>query len=586
MLSGKHSGFPMASEVEKIYQGIRSQINAIETYSLDFIFSSQRHPYLDVKSINEGFEGEWRAMRPLLERKCLMHELASILRPEKPYDLKIVQRLRNIFLSSPPPHPLVFMDICIARILKETLGRFRKRVSPQLFLELLNLYKLRSPEFLIVINPILQIVSDRGQGLSHLIRSSACEVLVNNYESEALFIFISCATDITEEEKQTLFQSLTAFQKIYRRLLELHVGIPEKDLISLRWFGITYDELRRKREHRDSLSNLVRRFIGFLEKKDKDRGIPVGRFLVLRFNNEDILRIIRYEVSKNPALCPETPMTRFIYRQTYKIMKEFRDNYIPHEVDREVTQTLSETEAHAINTMRLVTVGKVPASVVLKGMPQGPRPVENYAILPGFMETLHRFNLEALFELHSIPPVSQHIFILLATIADNMELGRDELFHFIFYLENMLFFLQELEELGAPVKQDSAYGLIKNPYQLRSLNMIREGAYFASTGLWYQNTIPPSVIRCISPYAIPNCVGVRDRHIFSQISLVTGGFRGTPFDLDSTNRYAWDDEPENCLFRPGYFQIKIPQSILGRWEETQAIQKRALEEMIQKKQWN
>jgi hypothetical protein len=576
----------MSSEMEKIYRHIRSRISAIETHSLDFLFSSKWPPYRDVKSITEGFDDEWRAIRPLLERKGLAHELASIIFPDKPYDLKIVPRLRDIFLSSPPPHPLVSLDVCIARILKEALGRFRSGVSPQLFLELLNLYKLRSPEFLIVINPILQIISDQGRGLSHVIKSNACEVLVNNYESEALFIFISCASDLNEKEKQTLFQSLTAFQKIYRRLLELHVGIPEKDLISLRWFGITYDELRRKRELRDSLSNLVRRFIGLLAKKDKDRAIPVGRFLVLRFNNEDILRIIRYEIEKDPALSSETPMTRFIYRQTYKIMQEFRHHYISQDLDRRVMRTLSETEARAINTMRLVTVGKVPASVVLKGLPQGSRTAEDYAILPEFMENLHRFNLEALFELHSIPPVSQHIFILLATIADNMDLGRDELFHFIFYLENMLFFLQELEESGIEVRQDSTYGLIKNPYQLHSLNMIREGSYFASTGLWYQNTIPPSIIRCISPYAIPNCVGVKDRHIFSQISLVTGGFRGTPFDLDSTNRYAWDEEPENCLFRPGYFQITIPQHLIDRWEETQAIQKRALEEIIQKKQWN
>lgn len=393
----------MSSEMEKIYRDIRSQISAIETHSLDFVFSSKGPPCRDVRSITDSFEDEWRAIRPLLEQKGLAHELASILRPEKPYDLKIVPRLRDIFLSSPPPHPLVFMDICIARILKEALGRFRSGVSPQLFLELLNLYKLRSPEFLIVINPILRIISDRGRGLSHLIKSNACEVLVNNYESEAMFIFISCASDLKEEEKQALFQSLTAFQKIYRRLLELHVGIPEKDLISMRWFGITYDELRRKREYRDSFSNLVRRFIGFLEKKDKDRAIPVGRFLVLRFNNEDILRIIRYEIQKDPALSSEAPMARFIYRQIYKIMQEFRHHYIPGEVDNIVTQALSETEAHAINTMRLVTVGKVPASVVLKGLPQGSRPAEDYALLPGFMENLHRFNLKALFELCSIP---------------------------------------------------------------------------------------------------------------------------------------------------------------------------------------
>jgi hypothetical protein len=51
------------------------------------------------------------------------------------------------------------------------------------------------------------------------------------------------------------------------------------------------------------------------------------------------------------------------------------------------------------------------------------------------MENLHRFNLKALFELHSIPPVSQRILNLLSSIADNTYLGRDEFFHFIFYLD-------------------------------------------------------------------------------------------------------------------------------------------------------
>jgi len=575
----------MSGETEKIYQGIRSLIDAMETYSLDFIFSPERSPYLDVNSISKSFRKEWAALEPLLEQKDSGKELASLLFLDTPPDLKIVQRLHDIFLSSPPPHPLVTLDMCIAHILKEALGRFRSRVSPQLIIELLNHYKLRSPEFLIIINPILQIISDQGQGLSHVIKSNAGEVLVNNYESEALFIFISCAGHLNEEEKQTLFQSLTAFQKIYRRLLELHVGNPEKDLISLKWFGISYDELRRKREYRDSLSNLVRGLIGFLKEKDKDRAIPVGRFLVLRFNNEDILRIVRYEMQKDPVLSSEAPMTKFIYRQIYKIMQEFRCHYIPGEVDKVVTRSLSETEQHTIDTMRLVTVGRVPASVALTEKLHRPRSPEDYAILPEFMENLHRFNLKALFELYVVPPVSQRIFNILADIGDNMELGRDELFHFILYLENMLFFLQELEESGIEVRQDSTYGLIKNAYQLHSLGMIREGAYFASTGLWYQNTIPPSIIRCISPNALPNCIGVKDRHIFSQVSLVTGGFTGTPFDLDSTNRYDWDEEPENCLFRPGYFQITIPQARQERWEVTQAIQKAALEGMIQRKQW-
>jgi hypothetical protein len=40
------------------------------------------------------------------------------------------------------------------------------------------------------------------------------------------------------------------------------------------------------------------------------------------------------------------------------------------------------------------------------------------------------------------------------------------------------------------------------------------------------------------------------------------------------------------LFRPGYFQVTIPQPLQERWGVTQAIQKPALEGMIQKKQWS
>ena len=576
----------MSLEKEKIYQCIVSQINDIECYSLDFIFSSKRRPYLDTESIAAGFEKDWHTVKPLLEQEGLRQSLAGVLFPKKPYDQKIIQHINDISRSSPPPQPFILIDICIAKILKDALGKSRSRVTPQLLLEILNLNKLRTPEFLIVIKPIIKIILDQEKSLSHAIKSCACEVLINNYESEALFTFISCAQDLKEEEQQVLFQSLTAFQKIYRKFLELHVGIPEKDLIGLRWFGVSFNEIRQKREFRDSFSNLVKRFIVCLMKRNKTEAIPIGRYLVLRFNNEDILRVIRHEISKNPALSLENPFTKFIYRQIYKIMQEFRQHYISQEVDREVTQVLSETEAQAINTMQLVTVGKVPANLVLKGLPKGSRPFSHYPLLPEFMETLDKFNLKALYELHSIPLLSQQVFALLAYIADNVELDRDELFHLIFYMENVLFFLQELEEMGITIKKDSAYGLIKNPYQLDSLNLIKEGTYFASTGLWYQSTIPPSVIRCIIPHAIPNCVGIRDRHIFSCISLVTGGFRGSPFDLDSTHRYDWDEEPEKCLFRPGYFQITIPQPIQERWEETQSIQKSALEELIKTKQWN
>ncbi|NVL91890.1 MAG: hypothetical protein HWN71_02505 [Desulfobacterales bacterium] len=574
----------MSVGIENIYHSLSCQIKGVETHSLDFLFSSARSPYLDTAAIHLGLEREWETVRPLLKDK--ERELIDIIFPKRPYGLRVIQGLQDIFLSSSLTHPSLLLDLCIARILREILERYSKRVSPQLLLELLNLYKLRTPEFLIIIKPILQIIVDQNKVFSHVIKTHACEVLINNYESEALFIFISCALDLKEEEKQVLFQSLTAFQKIYRKFLELHVGVREKDLISMSWFGVSYDQLRQKGEWRDSFSNLVKRFVEHLKRRSKGEAIQIGRFLVLRFNNEDILRVIHYEISGDPDLSFGTPLARFIYRQIYRIMQEFRKSYISRKLDAELTQAISKTEAEAIDAMRMITVGTVPALTVLKGLAKGPRPAKAHTILPQFMEKLDLFNLKALFELYPIPPTSQRVFTVVASIADNTELGRDEFFHFIGHLEKLLIFLQELEEMDIRVQEDAAYGLIRNPYQLHSLNLIKEGAYFASTGLWYQNTIPPSIIRCISPNAIPNCVGVRDRHIFSCISLLTGGFRGSPFDLDSTYRYDWDEEPETCLFRPGYAQITIPHPILERWEESQNDQRAMLNGLIQRKQWN
>ncbi len=576
----------MSVRIGDIRQFLSSQIEGVETHSLDFLFSSERSPYLDTGSLHMNFKREWETVKPVLHGKDRLQELADILFPKAPYDLKVIQKLEDIFLSSSLTHPSIVVDICVSRILAEILERFSKQVSPQVLLELLNLYKLRAPEFLTIIKPILRIIVDRAKVFTHTIKTHACEVLINAYESEALFIFISCTAELEEEEKQVLFQSLTAFQKIYRKFLELHVGVQEKDLISMSWFGVSYDQLRQKGEWRDSFSNLVKRFIEHLKSRRKGEAIRIGRFLVLRFNNEDILRVIHYEISRDPELSFGTPLARFIYRQIYRVMQEFRKNYISRNLDTELTRAISKTEAQAIDAMRMITVGRVPALVVLKELGRGPRPAKEHAILPEFMEKLGLFNLKALFELYPIPPISQRVFNIAASITDNMELGRDEHFHFIGYLEKLLIFLQELEEMDIRVEEGAAYGLMKNPYQLTSLNLIRQGAYFASTGLWYQNTIPPSIIRCISPYAITNCLGVRDRHIFSPISLLTGGLRGSPFDLDSTSRYDWDEEPETCLFRPGYAQISIPQSTLERWERTQRTQRVMLNGLIQRKQWN
>ena len=480
----------------------------------------------------------------------------------------------------------IIQDLCIAKILKDISSHRHPQVTPQLYIELLNFFNDRVPEFLVMVDPLLFLIRPVGDpSIRQGIKTRACDVLINHFEIETLIIYISCHPRLKEREKQTFFQSLTAFQKIYRKFLELQDDIGNKDLISQKWFGEDFERLKKRGRYRDSFSNLVGRFLELLQVKNKKDALQVGRFLVLRFNNEDILRILHSKMEtgdlKNNFL-----LKNFIFRQIYSIMQEFRKEYISQKVDSELTHFISEMETQNFESMRLITVGVVPPQVILQGLVKEDQPFPNYPFNPELLEKMKQFHLSALFDLYPVSPRAQEIMLTLSRIAENLDLQKEELVKFITYLERVLIFLQQLEEMGIQLLSSPRYGLILNPFQMKSLSLIFEGAYFASTGYWMRSTVPPGLIRCINFNAIPNCLGVLDRHIFSRISLLTGAFRGTPFDLDSTNRYDWDEEPETCQIRPGYFLLDIPSSLTQSWEKIQALQQEALQEKIKKKEWN
>ena len=74
----------MPFSIEDIHQSILSQIKAFKTYSLDFLFTPNNHPYLNIDSIYAYFEKEWETIEPFLKNKNHKQYLADIIFPTKP----------------------------------------------------------------------------------------------------------------------------------------------------------------------------------------------------------------------------------------------------------------------------------------------------------------------------------------------------------------------------------------------------------------------------------------------------------------------------------------------------------------------
>jgi hypothetical protein len=571
----------LSSLLDKLQSSLEQAIAPLQGHPASFIFSV-RSPYLNPEALTRRLDHEWQELKDSPEGTGPLTEIFS---PVAPFSLPIIEKIARLNDFLPDETPSVLLDLGIREILTSVFSEEHPPVSPQLFVELLNVYNQRVPELLILANPLFQIITNDRPSLKQEIKNRACAVLINHFEIEALFLFIAGQPGIEEQSKQILFQGLTAFQKIYRKFLELQEEIGNKDDISREWFGEDFESLKKRTAFQDNFSILVNRFLYYLLESGRKEALSLGRYLVLRFNNEDILRqmygLMRQEASEGKNFPQEE-----IYFLIYTIMQDFRKKYIPQKVDSTLTQTLSEIEDQARESMRLITVGKVPAQLILEGLTQnGLTPHEQDSPNPLLMEKLRQYHLTFLFDLYPIPARSQEVLYTVSRIAENLELQKEDLVRFIAYLERFLIFLQELEEMGIGILPGPRYGLILNAFQLSSFSLIQEGAYFASTGYWLRSRVPPAVIRCISPRAIPNCLGILDRHIFSRISLLTGAFRGTPFDLDSTNRYDWDEEAENCQIRPGYFLIDIPPHLTRPWAKTQALQQEALQEKIRKKDW-
>ncbi len=73
-----------------IHQSILSQIKTVKTHSVDFLFSPDKSPYLDIASIYISLEKEWETIKPTLKDKGRKQDLVDIILSKKAYDLKVI----------------------------------------------------------------------------------------------------------------------------------------------------------------------------------------------------------------------------------------------------------------------------------------------------------------------------------------------------------------------------------------------------------------------------------------------------------------------------------------------------------------
>jgi len=330
---------------QKLWSSLRAEFDQFEDNPASFIFSSDRPTYLNPPALNQRLDQEWKERRNLWESKETA-PLQEIFFPRSPYTLKIIEQIYQLDYSLSIDQPSILLDLCVLQILKAIITDGHPPVSPQLFIELLNCYNERVPELLVLGNILFQMILKDHPTLKQEIKNRACAVLINHFEIEALFIFISGHPGLAEKDKQILFQSLTAFQKIYRKFLELQEEIGNKEAISQKWFGQGFDRLKNSPPFQDPFPILVNRFLNLAKEQKEAQALSLGRFLVLRFNNEDILRSLHALFPKED-MTTEAVLRKAAYRLIFSVMQDFRKEYIPQAVDSALTNTLSEMEAMA-----------------------------------------------------------------------------------------------------------------------------------------------------------------------------------------------------------------------------------------------
>ena len=181
---------PHPDLIERIRASIRSQLSRNDPSISSFLFSPQKPGYLDRKTLMEQWQETERLLENLTDEEVWI-DLMAVCFPETPYDLKIVEKIKDLAYFFPEKEATVILAGLIAKILSEVLSAHHPSVSPQLYIELLNLLLKFSPEFLIVIEPLFKIILGQNPALRRGVKTLACAVIISHFEVESIFIFIA-----------------------------------------------------------------------------------------------------------------------------------------------------------------------------------------------------------------------------------------------------------------------------------------------------------------------------------------------------------------------------------------------------------
>ncbi len=469
-------------------------------------------------------------------------------------------------------------DFVLAYLLnKITLDRMsgEDNSHPQNFRHILSYFSEKQPEFLLIFDSMIMIIFGKDK-FAIQERGRASRTLINNYRVEELFIHISTNRRIPEEEKSFIFSWLLAYQKLYRKILEvLYDKKAVKEKIARVWFKKSGDKngcIEGGIDADCKIPKYVRMFIDHVIRNEEKEAVELGRHLVYSVNNEDVLRIMCGLIHEDCDILGSQEWMTKVYRVIYDIICDYRRQCteLSHAHPKLKTTFSEISKERRISETIITPSHKKEDRTPILGQKR------SYDLIEETRKNLEESNLKHLFEVWPLPELSQRLFNQICLLKHMIPQDEGHIIQHYLYREKVLEFLMQLDRVGIEIVKDSYLPLLTNAYQLDSMGLIKERLYLGSTGHWKTpNQKPPSLLCCTNPHSIGNCHGHLLRHIVMRVFLGTGEFYESPFVLDSTLRYGQMDEDggvDALIMRPGLFMVKIPDKIKKHWEAIQLHQ--------------